>query len=67
MAILCDKQKEFKCAICILYCGIMDVEETIAEAKKREEENKINKKIISNAIIELFTNFKYKHGSIKKN
>jgi len=45
----------------------MDVENKIAEAKKREEEeNEMNKKIISNAIIELFTNFKYKHGSIEK-
>ena len=45
----------------------MDLKEKIAEAKKKEEEeNKINKKIISNAIIELFSNFKYMHGSIEK-
>jgi len=45
----------------------MDVEEKIANAKRREEEeNKINREIISKAILDLLTNFKYTYGTIKK-
>jgi len=43
----------------------MNVEDKIADAKKREEkENEINRQPISNAIAELLGNFKYKHGKI---
>jgi len=45
----------------------MNVKDKIADAKKREEEeNKINRQIISNAIVDLLSNFKYTYGSIKK-
>jgi len=45
----------------------MNAEDKIADSKKREEEeNKINRQIISNAIADLLSNFNYTCGSIKK-